>query len=534
MSDEMNTPPPPKKADFTPEAAVKSIRRWRAAKKFDKSDHIARIAMDCFPEALSLASEYAETSIAKGDWSQAIKRLKSLREMSGESPEWDEAIIRLSDLYVTLGQPGEALRILAGASRTRPGSLMLRMAMARVLILEPGGLGNAEPWRELANAAELPDADDRTRVAVVSACVAGLRLTGNGGEAGALFEKYHRADDPAWEEVLPLGYARLLVFHNGPTRMEYHAKLFSIPDRKAAVPERLSITFDPMKQAWDKEPFAFKPLCPKDTDFLCVRKRDYGDFHQDFSRPDFLKTALPIAGLYRDKVAFGQSLGAYCALYYASWIPGCRILASAPRNPLNPKYARGKYVSHDLFRHEYDMPLNPGSSPVVVYDSKNEEDGGYVERSLSKSFPNATFIRYPYCGHSITRYLLDVGLLKSSTLDFFEGRPFPVFDRRLRGNSSEYLRNVAKISYVRGRPRWAEAMLRRALELGRQPERTLAVFKRLGIPVESADGPPPAEKPEKKRQAKRPVKPPKKQKTSSRIRKWFLRRILHIADRGDG
>ncbi len=203
-----------------------------------------------------------------------------------------------------------------------------------------------------------------------------------------------------------------------------------------------------------------------------MRKRTKEDFHQELRREDFLGFALPVAAAYADVVALGQSLGGYSALYYASGVSGCRILATAPRNPLHPRYAGKRYASYKLFTHEYEMPLNESARATIVYDPKNSEDGRYVEKSLAASFPGAELVPYPYCGHSITRYLRDVGGLKNATLWFCKGEGFPRFDRSKRGASSEYLRNLARINLRAGRAGRARRLALKALELGFETERT--------------------------------------------------------------
>ena len=271
----------------------------------------------------------------------------------------------------------------------------------------------------------------------------------------------------------------MILFDNGSTKVEFYTKLFDA-SHQPAVARRLVITFDIMTQTWDGRPYTFKALSPFDNDFLAVRKRTMQDFHQDFHRSDFLRVAEPVVALYPDVVAFGQSLGGYCALYYGTTLPTCRILATAPRNPQNPKYSGKRHARKDLFSHEYDMPGNPTASPTIVFDPKNAEDGRYIEESLRPAFPKARFLPYPYTGHSLTRYLLEAGILKSTTLAFCDGVPFPAFDRRLRAGSAEYLRILARRNFAAGRLKWALALALRAKELGTYPERTDAILKKLG------------------------------------------------------
>ena len=490
---------------------LKGIRTLKKAKKYSEAETTGETACRRFPANTSLLSEHADTALRLEHWADAINRLNSLLAIQQTTAEQDHTVQRLATLFVLLGQQCEAKLRVSESLAERPDSLVLRKIMAELHLLQPGGANDPSAWRSLAAAPELATADDATRVKVVAACVAGLRLAGCDGEANSLLASHYNPENAAWTAHLKDGFAKVSVFDNGRSRLEYYTKLFDMGSREIAISSQLAVTFDTMLQSWNSEPFAYKPLAPKATDFLSLRKRDRTDFHQDLSRDEFLRVAVPIVARYSDCVALGQSLGGYSALYYACGLPGCRVLASAPRNPQNPKYSGRKYARSDLFRHEYDMPRNEAASPTIVYDIKNTEDGPYIERSLRHCFPNAKFIAYPYCGHSITRYLLDVGMLKSSTLGFCDGIAFPEFDRKLRGKSPEYLRNIAKLNFAAGRKRWALALLARALELGNNPERTLSLLAKIDPPPPVAVAPPP---------------PPKPVSQLIRFKKWFVRRVL--------
>jgi tetratricopeptide (TPR) repeat protein len=453
------------------------LQSLRKAKKFKEADEAGENALRLFPGNKQILSVHCDTALRAKNIGSAIKRLNQLLSLSISPRSQDHTLLRLVDIYVNLGQPTEAELHVARALETRPDSLALLKAKAELALLLPGGASNPDAWRRLASAPELKSADDEWRVKTIAACVAGLRLAGCAGEARDLLAAHYRPKDEAWTEHLTDGFAKLVIFNNGATRLEFLTKLFDPATRAIMEASRLAVTFDSMEQTWDKESFAYRPLSPRNWDLLAVRKRTKEDFHQEFTRVEFLRVAKPIAAFYQDVVALGQSLGAYCALYYASWIPGCRILATAPRNPLNPKYSGKRYANHRLFRHEYDMPVNAGSAPTIVYDPKNSEDGRYVATSLKVRFPNAKLVFYPYCGHSITRYLRDVGVLKNATLGFCEGIPFPEFNPCLRGESAEYLRNVGKLTLAAGRLRWARALVTRALELKQDPERSEALLE---------------------------------------------------------
>lgn len=469
------------------ERIIERIRGLRQERKLDEAEAAGKAGIHDHPADPDILSEHAETAVRGKNWRSATDRLNRLIGMREPTPERDAAVVRLAGVYVGLGQPGEAGTVLEKALASRPASLVLRKAEAELGLLDPVKRYDGGQWKALAASPELVSADYSTRVSVIAACVSGLRLAGLRDEAKVLLEENFPPLVSLWSELVKDGYGRLVIFDNGRTRVEFHTKLFDPATGHIAAPKRLAITFDVMEQTWEKEPFAYRPLSPRPIDILAVRKRTKDDFHQDLRREDFLRFAGPLASRYSDVVSLGQSLGAYSALYYASWLPGCRILATAPRNPLHPKYAGKRYASYKLFTHEYEMPVNNVSSPTIVYDPKNPEDATYVEQSLSVRFPKAKLIPYPNCGHSITRYLRDVGVLKSATLGFCKGIAFPPFDRSLRRGSAEYLRNLARLNLRAGRRNRALALARKALELGGDKERTEELLAKINRAAVSAN-----------------------------------------------
>ena len=460
-------------------ALVEEIRGLLKARDFPKAEEVCALGLARYPDEGGLLSEHAQISVREGNWPAALKRLGRLLDIQGVSSDRDKTVLGLARVFVAMGQPAEAEARIAMGLAIHPASIALRYAAAKAAALRPGGPQDASAWRDLAATRKLHHQKDSTRIPLISACVAGLRLAGFPEEARILFAEHFDPADEAWRKYAKDGFGRLIVFDNGKTRVEFYTKLFDASHQPAEA-RRLVITFDIMTQTWDGKPYTYKALSPFDNDFLAVRKRTKQDFHQDFSRADFLRVAAPVAALYPDVVAFGQSLGGYCALYYGTMLPQCRILATAPRNPQNPKYSGKEHAREDLFLHAYDMPGNQTASPTIVFDPKNAEDGRYIEESLRPAFPNASFFPYPYTGHSITRYMLEAGILKSATIGFCEGVPFPEFDRGLRAGSAEYLRNLASRSFAAGRRKWALALALRAKDLGTYPERTEAILKKIG------------------------------------------------------
>ena len=498
-------------------AVVTKIRGLVKSGDFSKAEEVCAQGLTLYLNEPDLLSLYGEISVRSGNWPDALDRLERLLDSQGTRHERDKTVLRLARVCVAMGQPLEAEARIASGLAIHPGSLALRYAAAKVAVLRPGearaeaiwrkfwialglaiypgsyalrhaaakvamlrpgGTQDATVWRELAATPKLRRQRDSVRIPIISACVCGLRVAGFPKEARTLLAVHYDPADEGWRKYTKDGYGRLIVFDNGKTKVEFYTKLFDAT-HQLTEPRQLVITFDIMTQTWDGKPYTYKALSPFNYDFLAVRKRAKLDFHQDFSRADFLGVAAPIAALYSEVVAFGQSLGGYSALYYGTQLKHCRILATAPRNPQNPKYSGEPYGNAELFMHELEMPGHHSATPTIVFDPKNRQDNRYVEKSLRRAFPKARFIPYPYTGHSITRYLLEVGILKSTTLGFCDGIPFPDFDCTLRGSSAEYLRNLAKRNFAAGRRKWALALALRAKELGTYPELTNALLNKI-------------------------------------------------------
>ena len=460
------------------ERTLRLFAKLRKRKDFTKARTTFRNFVAKYPLSQKIHVEYAEIAILCGEWGEALRSLKILMSLQGASAERDGIVLRVAEIYRDLGQIQEAERRIRAGLRVRPGSLVLKRARAELSVLFGISETGDEAWRSLLTCDEFQIVDGVEKAKTIASCVAGFRLFGCANEADELLRVYFDGKDPAWSEILTDGYFMMPVFCNGRTRLEYRTKIFDFVERVPVSAKQIVMTFDTMLQGWDSVPYGYRPLSTRAADMISVRKFSAEDFHQDFSRDAFLAVVLPIVRNYESVVAIGQSLGAYSSLYYAGTLPGCRILASAPRNPQNPKYSGPKYARYDLFRHSYDMPIHHQATPTIVYDPKNSEDGAYVERSLRRCFPKARFVKYPYCGHSIPRFLLEVGLLKTTTLAFCDGSPFPEFDRRVRGKSAEYLRNLAKLNYAAGRTRTALRLAERALKLGTYPERSKALIEK--------------------------------------------------------
>src|SRR5699024_9169159 len=118
------------------------------------------------------------------------------------------------------------------------------------------------------------------------------------------------------------GFRKFTLFDNGESRIEYYKKLQKT--------DQVMITFDSINMVWSNPSFAFKLLCKQNVDIIAERKRKKKTYQQDLSQEDFVNTVSVLVEGYKDKIAYGFSLGAYAALYFASLLD-CRILAISPR-----------------------------------------------------------------------------------------------------------------------------------------------------------------------------------------------------------
>src|SRR5699024_3593821 len=197
----------------------------------------------------------------------------------------------------------------------------------------------------------------------------------------------------------------------------------------------------------------FKALSEQDIDVVSVSKRTKYSYMQDLSREDFYEALKEVVGIYKDVMCYGFSIGAYSALYYGS-VFNSRILSIAPRNSAHPEFGfnqRGNAV----FRHEL-MPENKHNlKPIIIYDPKNNTDNQYINQGLKVPFPEMIEIKYPYGGHRIATYLLNVGILKQILIRFINEYSFDGIEKLSNDHSYQYLRNLSFECYRRNKIRWS-------------------------------------------------------------------------------
>src|SRR5699024_3073764 len=180
-------------------------------------------------------------------------------------------------------------------------------------------------------------------------------------------------------------YRKIILYDNGKSRIEFYKNLKRT--------NKVVLTFDSLNMVWENPSFGFKLLLRQGVDVIALRKKKKKIYHQDLSQEDYIEAVSVLADGYQDKIAYGFSLGAYSALYYATNL-NCRVLALAPRLSIHPIYGKGKNrVSKHEFKHNISNNYNDQINPIIVYDPKDKLDSTYVKKELVQKFPNARLIK---------------------------------------------------------------------------------------------------------------------------------------------
>lgn len=214
---------------------------------------------------------------------------------------------------------------------------------------------------------------------------------------------------------------------------------------------------------WHEPPFSYQYLKRKDVDIIAVRKRKTKTYQQDLSQEDFIKSTEVIVNKYKDKVAYGYSLGAYNTLYYASLI-NCRIYSLAPRLSIHPVYGRSHIIPKHRFEDNESLPYNDMISPIVVYDPKNKIDKRYIQNEVLTQLPKSIIIEIKYGGHAMAHHLLRTEQLKYFVDSLLNGDT-PKYDKKMRVNSNIYFRRLADECYKHNKNKWALDLINKSLNL---------------------------------------------------------------------
>lgn len=134
---------------------------------------------------------------------------------------------------------------------------------------------------------------------------------------------------------------------------------------------------------------------------------------------------VPVAA-GREIVAYGNSVGAYAALYFGGAL-NARILSIAPRNTIHPLISVNPAQTAPLFTHRERLEDGPLSThvPLVLFDPHQPKDARLVRRWILPAYPDADLRPLTRTGHSVIAVLQAKGLLRGIAEAFFRGDPVP-------------------------------------------------------------------------------------------------------------
>lgn len=193
--------------------------------------------------------------------------------------------------------------------------------------------------------------------------------------------------------------------------------------RHSEVPHVLLVAFGTNNSVLTDQGFGSEVSRSRGYDYVYVAQRPQS-MYQDLSLSEFARTLGPHLGRYDRVVAYGSSLGGYCALYYGGAI-GAKIIASAPRNPAHPVVGQPQYQTGE-YRHA-QLPDVPASSlePIVLLDPMVTIDVRFVTALVKPLYPNLVPVEVPFAGHAVLRALREAGVLSAFLAAAVEGRDLP-------------------------------------------------------------------------------------------------------------
>ncbi len=235
--------------------------------------------------------------------------------------------------------------------------------------------------------------------------------------------------------------------------------------QRVPAADTVAVTFDPILVDPHQPAYAASFLHKAGIDTLCVRKKSE-HFYQPLSRERFEAVTQPLLARYRRRLAYGSSLGAYAVLYYCAH-GFDTVISSSPRVSAHPRFGRPHWQKRVMFRHEFFDADNPATSGATVfYDPHDIMDRRFVDEELRPAWPQARFVAVPYAGHPANQFLSEIGFITPFVNAMVKGAAAPALDRR-RGKrrSFTYHHMLAAACLRHGKPRWAERLCQRAMEM---------------------------------------------------------------------
>lgn len=391
-----------------------------------------------YPKFTPIIIRLAHISLERKNWDLAVKLFNEFIELSKNPPSYHD-YIALFKGYKNLKQIDKAKEILNEIKLVYPNkSNEISRLLVSLLVENKDWFSAINEIKKLKDRNAEDDVENLIKLSML------YKIIGDPEKAKTAFDYLleNHTDNIKKDEK---GYRKIIVFDNGESRIEFYKTLKNT--------DSLMITFDSINMEWQNPSFAFKLLMRQDLDIIAIRKREKKTYQQDLQQQDFLKVVEPLIKGYQDKMAYGFSLGAYNALYFASLID-CRILAFSPRLSIHPKFGRTKIIPKHNMKHNLSLPYNKKIEPIIVYDPKNALDNKYIKEGILPFYPNAKLVKIPYGGHGIAPHLLKMGVLKKYVIAFINNKT-PYYDRKLKVKSNIYFRNLGSECLKHNKLKWA-------------------------------------------------------------------------------
>lgn len=424
-------------------------RSLRREGKLKEAKRILEKGLSIYPDDSNILFERAEIARRQSKWETSIKYLQMIFDTYQGIPP-ARVYLRMGFSYKMLRKYKKAEVAFKKGTQNYPKSVKLMSEYSMTAIHQKDWnkaekrlkklikkFGNQTPLEEIV------------KLAVV------YQILGNYNKATELFTTVFEERVEEIQKKQNKNYLKFVLFDNGESRIEFYKRLY--------LTTTVVITFDSINIRWNEDPFGFNFLLKENVDIVAVRRRKSDSYQQDLSIDEFYQAVHVLVDYYVKKVAYGFSLGAYSALYFGSSI-NCDILSLSPRNSAHPIHGEKLAPGHE-FNHHISHKVNSTITPVIAFDPKNDIDREYIETELKRSYPNGLFLEFPYAGHRIAPFFLQIGILKDIVQRVINGEEIPDYKNVPRGNSYQYLRVLGNACLRRNKVKWACDLGERAVSI---------------------------------------------------------------------
>lgn len=148
------------------------------------------------------------------------------------------------------------------------------------------------------------------------------QILGDSKQAESIMKDFLTANEGESIYKYDKPYLKVNLLDNGESRIEYY--------KMTKQTKEICLTFDSINITWDRNPFSFNFIQKFDLDIIALRRRTKDNYYQDLQIEKYHLAVRDILKGYDKTFAYGFSLGAYAALYYASEL-NASILSLSPR-----------------------------------------------------------------------------------------------------------------------------------------------------------------------------------------------------------